>query len=52
MDFVTQNWEVIAGIVGGILGIAYGVTKFTKTKKDDAVVGLLAGLWQKLTGKK
>lgn len=47
-QFVLDNYEVIVGIIGGILIVAAGITKLTKTPKDDEVVSRISVIFGKL----
>lgn len=43
-----ENWEVLAGIITGLLGVAYGIAKLTKTKKDDEAVEQISEVWDEV----
>jgi hypothetical protein len=38
MEWVTENWMLLAALAAALLGVAKIVVKFTPTTKDDAVV--------------
>lgn len=48
MDFITNNWTEIAGVLALVIVIGERIAAVTETKKDDAIFGLvhkvLAGL--------
>jgi hypothetical protein len=41
MDFVTQNWTEIAGVIALIVVVGERIAALTETKKDDAVFGAI-----------
>lgn len=41
MDFVTQNWTEIAGVVALIVVVGERIAALTETKKDDAIFGAI-----------
>lgn len=41
MDFITQNWTEIAGVVALIIVAGERIAALTETKKDDAVFGFI-----------
>lgn len=41
MDFVTQNWTEIAGVIALIVVIGERIAALTETKKDDAIFGAI-----------
>lgn len=41
MDFITQNWTEIAGVVALIVVIGERIAALTETKKDDAIFGFI-----------
>lgn len=41
MDFITQNWTEIAGVVALIVVIGERIAAMTETKKDDAIFGFI-----------
>lgn len=47
-EFLTSNWEIILGIVGGLLVVAAGVAKLTPTPKDNEIVEKLQGWFDKV----
>lgn len=49
LDWISQNWMLIAGIVGGCLLVARAVVAFTPNKTDDAVVSWIGKAWDMLS---
>jgi hypothetical protein len=41
MDFVTQNWTEIAGVIALVVVIGERIAALTETKKDDAIFGAI-----------
>ena len=41
MDFLTQNWTEIAGVVALVVVIGERIAALTETKKDDAIFGFI-----------
>lgn len=41
MDFITQNWTEIAGVVALVVVIGERIAALTETKKDDAIFGFI-----------
>lgn len=41
MDFVTNNWTEIAGVLALIVVIGERIAALTETKKDDAIFGAI-----------
>ena len=41
MDFITQNWTEIAGVLALVVVIGERIAAMTETKKDDAIFGLI-----------
>ena len=45
MDWIVANWDVLVGLVGGVLALATGITKLTPSPKDDEVVKKIVGFF-------
>lgn len=41
MEFITQNWTEIAGVIALVVVIGERVAALTETKKDDAIFGFI-----------
>lgn len=41
MDFVTQNWSEIAGVIALVVVVGERIAALTETKKDDAIFGAI-----------
>lgn len=41
MDFITNNWAEISGVIALVIIIGERIAAKTETKKDDAVFGFI-----------
>ena len=48
MAWIQEHWDEVMAIVGCVYAIARIVVALTPTPKDDAVLGTVAALWQKV----
>lgn len=48
MTWLIENWDVLVGLVGGVLALATGITKLTPSPKDDEVVKKIVGFFSML----
>jgi Flp pilus assembly pilin Flp len=51
IDYITNNYELIIGLVGALIGVAVIVAKMTPNTTDDTVVGKIKDVFDKLTKK-
>lgn len=48
ITWVTENYLIVFGIIGGLLVAAKAATKLTKSTKDDEIVGRIEDVVEKV----
>lgn len=48
IDYVSQNWPIFLGIAAGIIAVAEGMARLTKTPKDDRIVAKVKALFKRI----
>ena len=48
MEFIIENWDLIAAAVGGVVATASAIIRLTPSKKDDAVFNQIVGFFSAL----
>lgn len=47
MNWITENWQELVGIVSGTIGVLVAICKLTPSPKDDTVMAKVVS-WLKL----
>ena len=38
MEWITQNWDSVLAVIGGVVALASAIVKITPSVKDDAIL--------------